>query len=168
MKHTLSVVTEDRPGVLARVASLCARRGFNIHSLAVGPIHEPDRSRITLVVDAAQVEQVTKQLHKLIHVIKITELEVEESVEREVMLLRVNGNGRRAEVMDAAAPFEAKVVDASGASVAFEVAGHPRDLAAFLETMRPFGVTDLVKSGRIAIARAKPASNPDKQVRRHR
>jgi len=104
MKHTLSVVTEDRPGVLARVASLCARRGFNIHSLAVGPIHEPDRSRITLVVDAAQVEQVTKQLHKLIHVIKITELEVEESVEREVMLLRVNGNGRRAEVMDASRP----------------------------------------------------------------
>jgi len=168
MKHTLSVVTEDRPGVLARVASLCARRGFNIHSLAVGPIHEPGRSRITLVVDADQVEQVTKQLHKLIHVIKITEFEVEESVHREVMLLRINANGRRAEVMDAAAPFDAKVVDASGASVAFEVAGHPRDLAAFLETMRPYGVTDLVKSGRIAMARAKMPAEPTQQVRRTR
>ena len=168
MKHTLSVVTEDRPGVLARVASLCARRGFNIHSLAVGPILEPGRSRITLVVDADQMEQVSKQLHKLIHVIKITEFEPAESVEREVMLLRVNGNGRRAEVMDAAAPFDAKVVDANGSSVAFEVAGHPRDLAAFLETMRAYGVTDLVKSGRIALARAKTLADPKTQVRRSR
>ena len=168
MKHTLSVVTEDRPGVLARVASLCARRGFNIHSLAVGPIHEPGRSRITLVVDADQMEQVSKQLHKLIHVIKITELEIAESVEREVMLLRVTANGRRGEVMDAAAPFSATVVDANGTTVAFEVAGHPRDLASFLETMRPFGVTDLVKSGRIAMARARPAPGPEQPIRRSR
>ena len=160
MKHTLSVITEDKPGVLARVASLCARRGFNIHSLAVGPIHEPDRSRITLVVDADQVEQVTKQLHKLVNVIKITELTVEESVEREVMLLRVSGAGRMSEVMDAAAPFAAKVVDASAGSVVFEVAGHPLDLAVFLETMRPYGVVDLVKSGRIAIARDQPVIVP--------
>lgn len=160
MRHTLSVIVEHKPGVLARVASLCARRGFNIHSLAVGPIHEPDRSRITLVVDADQMEQVTKQLHKLVHVIKITELSAEESVEREVMLIRVADASRRREVLDAATPFEAKVVDAAAASVAFQVAGHPRELAAFLEAMRPFGVTDLVKSGRIAIARDKPAAEP--------
>jgi len=160
MRHTLSVITEDKPGVLARVASLCARRGFNIHSLAVGPIHEPDRSRITLVVDAAQVEQVTKQLHKLIHVIKITELAVEESVEREVMLIRVRGAGRRSEVMDAAAPFGAKVAAAAAESLVFEVTGHPRDLAAFFETMRPYGVVELVKSGRIAIARDTPETVP--------
>ena len=106
------------------------------------------------------LEQVTKQLHKLIHVIKITELAVEESVEREVMLIRVRGGGRMAEVMDAAAPFDVKVADAGAGSVVFEVAAHPRDLAAFLETMRPFGVVDLVKSGRLAITREIPVTVP--------
>lgn len=153
MKHTLSLLVEDKSGVLARISALCARRAINIHSLAVGPTHEPGRSRLTLVVDADQVEQATKQLHKLINVIRITELGAEESVEREIMLVRVNGASRRSEVLDQAAPFGAQVVDASGASVAFQVVGHPRHLAAFLEAMRPFGVVDMVKSGRIAMAR---------------
>jgi acetolactate synthase-1/3 small subunit len=153
MKHTLSLLVEDKAGVLARVSALCARRAINIHSLAVGPTHEIGRSRVTLVVDADQVEQATKQLHKLVNVIKISELASEESVEREIMLLRVNGAARRSEVLDQAAPFGAEVVDASSSSVAFQVVGHPRHLAAFLDAMRPFGVIDLVKSGRIAMPR---------------
>jgi acetolactate synthase-1/3 small subunit len=154
MKHTLSVITENKPGVLARVTSLCARRGFNIHSLAVGPIHEPGRSRITLVVDGDQMEAVSKQLNKLVNVIKVTEFSPEDAVEREIMLCRVKADvARRREVLDTGGAFDAKPVDVTVDSVTFEVTGRPRKLAAFLEVMRPFGVSDLVKSGRIALAR---------------
>jgi acetolactate synthase-1/3 small subunit len=163
----LSLVVEDQAGVLARVSALCARRAINIHSLAVGPTHEPGRSRVTLVVDADKVEQASKQLHKLVNVIKITEFATEESVEREIMLVRVNGAARRSEVLDQAAPFGAEVVDATGSSVAFQVVGHPRHLAGFLDAMRPFGVVDLVKSGRIAMARDQGAGS-EEQGRRAR
>lgn len=155
MKHTLSVLVENKPGVLARITALCARRGFNIHSLAVGPVHEPGRSRITLVVDGDQMEAVVKQLNKLINVIKVTELAADEAVEREIMLCRVSADaGRRREVLDTAGAFEAKPVDVTIDSVTFEVTGRPRKLASFIDVMRPFGVTDLVKSGRIAMARS--------------
>ncbi len=163
MKHTLSVLVEDKPGVLARVASLFARRGFNIHSLAVGPIHETGRSRITLVVDAAQTEQITKQLHKLVNVIKVTEFGSDESVEREIMLIRINADAaKRREALDAAHAFGCRTVDIGVGSVTFEVVGHPGKLAAFLNVIRPFGVIDLVKSGRVAMARdgrAEPQSS---------
>jgi acetolactate synthase-1/3 small subunit len=163
MKHTLSVLVEDKPGVLARVAALFARRGFNIHSLAVGPIHETGRSRITLVVDADQTEQITKQLHKLVNIIKVTEFGMDESVEREIMLVRINADAaKRREALDAAQAFGCRAVDVGVNSITFEVVGHPGKLAAFLNIMRPFGVIDLVKSGRVAMARdgkAEPRSS---------
>jgi len=154
MKHTLSVLVDNKPGVLARITSLCSRRGFNIHSLAVGPIHEPGRSRVTLVVDGDQMEAVTKQLNKLVNVIKVTEFSPEDAVEREIMLCRVSApTDRRREVLDTAGAFDAVPVDVAVDSVTFEVTGKPRKLASFLEVMRPYGVTDLVKSGRIALSR---------------
>jgi acetolactate synthase-1/3 small subunit len=154
MKHTLSVLTEDKPGVLARITSLCARRGFNIHSLAVGPLHEPGRSRITLVVDGDQMEAVSKQLHKLVPVIKVTEFAVDDAVEREIMLIRVRAEpSRRREVLDTARAFDARVVDVAVGSITFEVVGRPAKLASFLDVVRTYGVIDLAKSGRIALAR---------------
>jgi len=154
MQHTISVVVEDKPGVLARVASMFSNRGFNIHSLAVGPTHIEGRSRITLVVDAPKLEQVQKQLHKLVNVIKVTELEPEEALEREVMLVRVTAAPhQRGEVTETAALFDARVIDLSSNTITFEVSGTPKHLASFLEHIRPYGIAELVKSGRIAIRR---------------
>lgn len=154
MQHTISVVVEDKPGVLARVASMFSNRGFNIHSLAVGPTHIEGRSRITLVVDAPKLEQVQKQLHKLVNVIKVTELEPEEALEREVMLVRVNAAPhQRGEVTETASLFDARVIDLSANTITFEVSGTPKHLASFLEHIRPYGIAELVKSGRIAIRR---------------
>ncbi|HEX2368119.1 MAG TPA: acetolactate synthase small subunit [Acidimicrobiia bacterium] len=154
MHHILSVLVEDKPGVLARIASLLARRGFNIHSLAVGPTAEEGMSRMTVVVDAPELEQVKKQLHKLINVVRITELAPESSVEREIMLVRVSTQpGKRGEVLDVAAIFKAVAVDVGAASIAFQVAGTPGKVNDFLDLVRPYGIVDLVKSGRIAVAR---------------
>jgi acetolactate synthase-1/3 small subunit len=167
MKHTLSVLVDDKPAVLARVTSLCSRRGFNIHSLAVGPIQETGRARITLVVDGDQMEAVSKQLNKLINVIKVTEFAPDEAVEREIMLIRVNADAsRRREVLDTAGAFDAKPVDVAVNSVTFEVTGRPGKLASFLDVMRPFGVTDLAKSGRIALARDGSVESEDLETTR--
>ncbi len=154
MKHTLSVLVEDKPGVLARVASLLARRGFNIHSLAVGPTAEEGMSKMTIVVDAPELEQVKKQLHKLINVVKITELDPDASLEREIMLIRVSApTGRRSEVLEIASIFKAVAVDVGHSSIAFQVTGTPAKINDFLDLVRPYGVVDLVKSGRIALGR---------------
>lgn len=154
MKHTLAVLTENKPGVLARVASLCSRRGFNIHSVAAGPAHESGRARITLVVDGDRMEAVSKQLNKLVDVIKVTEYGAGDAVEREVMLCRVSaGSHQRRDVLDTAGAFDATAIDMAVDSVTFEVTGPPRRLASFLDVMRPFGIAELVKSGRIALAR---------------
>lgn len=154
MSHTLSVLVDNQPGVMARVSSLFARRGFNIHSLAVGPTHEPGISRITLVVNAPELEQLSKQLNKLVNVIKITELDPGAAIEREIMLVRVSApREQRGEIRDTASIFDAKVVDVGVNSLTFEVVGAPAVLADFLELMRPYGVTELVKSGRIAVAK---------------
>ncbi|GMQ85352.1 MAG: acetolactate synthase small subunit [Acidimicrobiia bacterium] len=156
MRHTLSVVVEDRSGVLARVASMFAQRAFNIHSLAVGPTHEEGRSRITLVVDAPDVEQLTKQLYKLVNVLKVTELAPNEGLEAEIMLVRVAaGPDTRGTVVEMASMLEATLIDLGPSSVTFQVAGDPDKLARFLEVMEPFGVVELVKSGRIAIGRKR-------------
>ena len=153
-QHTLSVLVEDKPGVLARVASLLARRGFNIHSLAVGPTAEAGMSKMTIVVNAPELEQVKKQLHKLVNVVKISELERDFAIEREVMLVRVNASpGRRGEILEIANIFKATAVDVGTNSITFQVAGVPAKVNDFLELIRPFGVIDLVKSGRIAIRR---------------
>ena len=157
-QHTLSVLVEDKPGVLARVSLLLARRGFNIHSLAVGPTVEPGMSKMTVVVNAPELEQVKKQLHKLINVVKITELDRDFAIEREVMLVRVNASpGRRSDVLEIANIFKATAVDVATNSITFQVTGTSSKVNDFLELIRPFGVIDLVKSGRIAIRREPKA-----------
>jgi acetolactate synthase I/III small subunit len=154
MHHTLSVLVEDKPGVLARVSSLLARRGFNIHSLAVGPSNEDGMSKMTIVVEAPELEQVKKQLHKLVNVVKITELDPEQAIEREVMMVRVSTPpGKRSEVLEIATIFKAVAVDVGQATVCFQVSGEPAKINDFLDLVRPYGVVDLVKSGRIALAR---------------
>ena len=153
-QHTLSVIVEDKPGVLARVSGMFSNRGFNIHSLAVGPTHVAGRSHITLVVDAPELEQLKKQLHKLVNVIKVQELDNADALESEVMIVRVSCDpASRGAVGDTAALFAATVVDLSPASMTFQVSGPPNQLGAFLEHMTPFGIVDLVKSGRVAMKR---------------
>ncbi len=154
MAHVISVTVENKPGVLARVASMFARRDFNIHSLAVGPTEDPTRSRMTVVVDGPEMEQIVKQLYKLVHTIKVTEHVPGESIEREVMLVRVNAeSSRRGEILEAANIFEAKAVDVGAQTITFEVVGEPARLADFLEIMRTYGIVSQVKSGRIALAK---------------
>jgi len=154
VRHTLSVTVQDKPGVLAKVASMCALRGFNIHSLAVGPIHLPGMSKITLVVDDVDVEQVTKQLHKLVNVLKILELDPSESLEREVMLVRVAADSAiRREARDAAEVFGATTIDVGASSLTFEISDHPQRLNDFLSLIEHYGVLDIVKSGRVALDR---------------
>ncbi len=155
-KHTLSVLVENRPGVLTRVAGLFARRGFNIHSLAVGPTEHPDVSRMTVVVDVEDLplEQVTKQLNKLISVIKIVELEPQAAVQRELLLVKVRADLQtRSHVLEAMQLFHAKVVDVAPDAVTCEVTGNPDKLEAFRRVLEPFGVRELVQSGMVAIGR---------------
>lgn len=155
-KHTLSVLVENRPGVLTRVAGLFARRGFNIHSLAVGPTEHPDVSRMTLVIDVEDLplEQVTKQLNKLISVIKIVELEQSASVQRELLLVKVRADMQtRTHVLEAAQLFHAKVVDVTPDALTMEVTGNPDKLEAFMRVLEPFGIRELVQSGLVAIGR---------------
>lgn len=157
-RHTLTVLVEDRPGVLARVSSLLARRGFNIDTLAVGPSHEPGLSRMTIVVEAEDLEQVKKQLHKLINVVKITELNPETALEREIMLVRVSvPSGIRSEVLNVAAIFKALAIDTGPDSICFQISGPPRRINDFLDLLRPYGIIELVKSGRIALSRQPKA-----------
>ena len=152
--RVLSVLVEDKPGVLARVSSLLARRGFNIHSLAVGPTADAGLSTMTVVVMAAELEQVKKQLHKLVNVVKITELDPATSIEREIMLVKVNAtSGRRGDVIDLARIFNATPVDVAVNSITLLMAGKPTKLNDFLDLVRPFGIMELVKSGRIAVRR---------------
>ena len=154
MKHTLTVLVENKPGVLARVSAMFSNRGFNIHSLAVGPTHREGLSRITLVVDAPELEQMKKQLNKLVNVIKVQEMDAAEALEREVMIVRVSAQpASRGEVRDTASLFDAKVIDISTTAITFEVAGTPQHLQTFLDHLTPYGVVDLVKSGRIAMRR---------------
>jgi acetolactate synthase I/III small subunit len=151
-QHTLSVIVEDRPGVLARVSAMFSNRGFNIHSLAVGPTHVEGRSRITLVADAPDLEQLQKQLHKLVNVITVYEYDPEASLETEVLLARVSCDAaNRGAVGDTAALFGARMVDMASDSLTFELSGTPDHLRSFVDHVRPFGLLELVKSGRIAL-----------------
>lgn len=159
MQHTLTVLVENKPGVLARVSAMFSNRGFNIHSLAVGPTHVEGRSRITLVVDAPELEQLTKQLNKLVNVIKVQELEAGAALEREVMIARVRSDPvNRGEIRDTASLFDAKVIDLGTGSITFEVSGSPAHLSSFLDHMSGYGIVDLVKSGRIAMRRESELS----------
>jgi acetolactate synthase-1/3 small subunit len=155
-KHTLSVLVENKPGILARTAGLFARRGFNIHSLAVGPTEHPDVSRMTVVVDVEDLplEQVTKQLNKLISVIKIVELEPTASVQRELLLVKVRADLQtRSHVLETVQLFRAKVVDVAPDAITIEVTGNPDKLEAFLKVLEPFGIRELVQSGLVAMGR---------------
>lgn len=155
-RHTLSVLVEDKPGVLARVSGLFARRMFNIDSLAVGPTEVPGISRITLVVDADGhlLEQVTKQLNKLIHVLKIVELSDEQSAQRDHILIKVRADASaRIQVTQAADLFRAKIVDVSPESVIIEATGSANKINALLEVLEPFGVREIVRAGTIALSR---------------
>ena len=155
-KHTLSVLVENQPGILTRVAALFARRGFNIHSLAVGPTEHPAVSRMTVVVDVEDLplEQVTKQLNKLVQVIKIVELEPSASVQRELLLVKVRADLQtRSHVLETVNLFRAKVVDVAPDAVTIEVTGNPEKLEAFLKVLEPFGIRELAQSGLVGIGR---------------
>lgn len=156
MKHTLSVLVENKAGVLARVAGLFSRRGFNIDSLAVGPTEDPMLSRMTIVVDAEEhsLEQVTKQLHKLINVIKISDLDPRNSVGRELLLIKVRASAdNRAEIIEIADIFRSNIVDVSRASLTLEVTGTADKLAAIEDLLRPYGIAELARTGKIALGR---------------
>src|SRR3954466_1005751 len=154
--HTLSVLVENKPGVLARIAGLFSRRSFNIESLAVGPTEHAGVSRMTIVVsvEGSPLEQVTKQLNKLINVIKIVQLEPSSSVQRELLLVKVKADlETRSHVLETVQLFRAKVVDVAPDAVTIEVTGTSDKLEAFLRVLEPFGIRELVQSGLVAIGR---------------
>ena len=154
--HTLSVLVQDTPGVLARVASLFSRRAFNIESLAVGPTETPGISRMTIAVslEDSPLEQVTKQLNKLVDVLKIVELEPGASVQRELLLVKVKADAAiRSQVVDTVQLFRAKVVDVATDALTIEATGSPDKLDALLRMLEPFGIKEIVKSGLVGMSR---------------
>jgi acetolactate synthase-1/3 small subunit len=157
-KHILSILVENKPGVLTRIAGLFARRGFNIDTLAVGPTEDERISRITLTLDGAvhPIDQVTKQLHKLVNVLKIRDLEPQETLARELALFKVSADGpARAEVMQICEIFRAKVVDVTRRSIVAEVTGTCDKVDAFEQLLRPFGLVEMARTGEIAISRGR-------------
>jgi acetolactate synthase I/III small subunit len=155
-RHTLSVLVENKPGVLARIAGLFSRRGFNIDSLAVGPTEHSEISRMTIVVNVedSPLEQVTKQLNKLVEVIKIVELVGAASVSRELLLVKVKADATtRGQVLEVVQLFKAKVVDVATDAITVQVVGNQDKLEDFLRIVEPFGVRELVQSGMVAIGR---------------
>jgi len=158
---TLSVLVENQPGVLARIAGLIARRGYNIESLAVGPTEDPQFSRMTLVVDQTQVhvEQIVKQLYKLINVIKITELDPDDSVERELMLALVKVTPeRRFQVIELAEIYGAKIADVGADAICIELSGDPWHLNDLLSLLEPYGLVEVVRTGRIGLERSRKSA----------
>jgi acetolactate synthase I/III small subunit len=158
-KHILSLLVENKPGVLARIAGLFSRRGYNIDTLAVGPTEDPEISRITLTVDGAvhPIDQVTKQLHKLVNVIKIRDMEPEQTISREMAMFRVSATvENRAEVMEFAQIFRATIVDVSRRTMTVEVTGSAEKIDAFERMIRPHGLIEMARTGEIAISRSRP------------
>lgn len=158
MKHTLSVLVENKPGVLSRVAGLFARRGFNIESLAVGLSEDPKLSRMTIVIDGDEhpVDQVTKQLHKLVNVIKIRNLDPQQKVSAELLLVRVAGEGeKRTEVLQIAEIFKAKIIDVDRRFVTLRVVGSYNKIEALLALLKPLGIVQVVRTGTIAMRRGR-------------
>lgn len=156
MKHIISVMVENRAGVLAKVAGLFSRRGFNIDSLAVGPTDDGSISRITIVVNAENhsIEQITKQLYKLINVIKIQELDPSNIVERELVLIKVSADSKtRPEILEIVSIFRVNIVDVGKKTLIVEITGSNRKVKALEDLLRPFGILELVRTGKIACAR---------------
>ncbi len=166
MRHTVSLLVENKPGALARVSNMFARRGFNIESLAVGPTERHDVSRITLTVEcpADQLEQIEKQMHKLVNVLRVSTLEAGEAVERELALLKVAAPpSRRAELMALGDVFDARVADLGADSIIFEAVGTPEELESFEELLRPHGLKEVARTGRIGLGRASSSRVPRPQ-----
>jgi acetolactate synthase-1/3 small subunit len=158
-KHILSILVENKPGVLTRIAGLFARRGFNIDTLAVGPTDDDSLSRITLTLDGAMhpIDQVTKQLHKLVNVIKIRDLEPDTTVAREMALFRVNAAvENRAEIMQFAEIYEGKIVDVSRRSLTIEITGTQDKIDSFERMIRPHGLIEMARTGEVAITKSRP------------
>ena len=156
MRHTLSVLVEDESGVLTRIAGLFARRGFNIESLAVGPAEQQGVSRITMVVPAEDttIEQLTKQLYKLVNILRVQNITNIPCVERELMLLKVNTEGiKRSEVLEIVQIFRARVVDLAESSLIIEVTGDPGKMMAIEQILTPFGITEIARTGKISVTR---------------
>jgi acetolactate synthase-1/3 small subunit len=166
LTHTVAVLVENKPGALARVSNMFARRGFNIESLSVGPTERSEVSRITLTVDCpvGLLEQMEKQMHKLVNVLRVSTLEVGEAVERELALLKVAVEpGRRAELIALADVFDARVADLGSEEMIFEIVGTPEELESFEELLRPHGLKELARTGRIGLARASSTRAPRPQ-----
>ena len=158
-KHILSLTVENKPGVLARIAGLFSRRGFNIDTLAVGPTEDPDVSRVTLTLDGAvhSIDQVTKQLHKLVNVIKIRDMEPNGTVAREMALFRVNAAvENRGEIMQFAEIFNANIVDVSRRTLTIEVTGSQAKIDSFERMVRPHGLIEMARTGEVAITKSRP------------
>ena len=167
VRHTLSVLVENKPGALMRISSMFARRGFNIESLTVGPTERHDVSRITLRVDCEQhpLEQIEKQMHKLVNVLRVSELEPGEAVERELALMKVAATpARRGELIALSQAFNARVADLGADSIVFEIVGHPEEIDSFEELVRPHGLKELVRTGRVGLGRT--TNNAGKAHRR--
>jgi acetolactate synthase-1/3 small subunit len=170
-RHTLSVLVENRPGVLARVAGMFSRRGYNIDSLAVGPTEDPRISRMTIVVgtETPQLEQVVKQLNKLIHVLKILELDPVASVERELQLVKVSADATtRSQIIELADVFRAKIVDVDHDSLTIEASGAPDKLEAMVDLLEPYGIRELVRTGTVSLARGGRSITDGSRVRMQR
>ncbi len=156
MKHTLSALVENKPGVLSRISGLFTRRGFNIDSLAVSPTERPEYSRMTITVDATHtpIEQITKQLDKLINVIKVRDLDPANAVSRELGLFKVTiDSGKRSEVIELVEIFQAKIADVSADSMVIELTGESETLTRLEDLLKPLGLTELVKTGVVALGR---------------
>ena len=165
MQHAFLIELEDKPGALMRISSMFARRGYNIESLAVGPTERRNVSRIVLRVDCSQhsLEQIEKQMHKLVNVLRVSELEPGEAVERELALMKVAATpARRGELIALSQAFNARVADLGVDSIVFEIVGHPEEIDSFEELVRPHGLKELVRTGRIGLGRASNGKVSDR------
>ena len=165
MKHTLVALMQDHPGVLNRVVSLVRRRNYNIDSLMVGHSETPGISRLTLVVDASEVEQIIKQLYRLIEVVKVSDVTHDPVVEREVALVKVHAPKTvRAELIALAGVYSARVVDVGASTMILEVTAFPAKVDQFVEIMRPYGIKEMMRTGRIAMVRGARGHNAEEYV----
>lgn len=167
-RHILAVLVENKPGVLTRVAGMFARRGYNIHSLAVGPTEDPRVSRITIVAgtEAVRLEQIIKQLNKLIHVLKIVELAHGDSIERELQLVKVSATTQtRSQIIELADVFHAEIADVDHDAITIELASTPERLESLVDLLAPYGIRELVRTGTIALARGEKSITDGSKLR---
>ncbi len=164
-KHTIVALVQDRPGVLTRVVGLIRRRGYNIESLAVGHSEQPEISRLTIVVESEDVEQVTKQLYRLIEVIKVSDVTFDPTVEREMVVVKVHAPpATRHEIVSMCGVFEAKIVDVATTTMIIEMTGTPSKVENFIEVVRPYGIKEMMRTGRIAMVRGARGHNAGEYV----